>query len=134
MRTKDVEIGIIITILSGKSASIGHTAITVPAHMEINRAIEQMIEKKVVRVEIDDVKCVKGKDGCFVSFLCQIHEIKDALMVVNYIISDEEYNGLNSIFSKQKNLKKSNSDMAVCLIKNIIDKYDMPFIQIADKD
>ena len=134
MRTKDCEVAIIIELLSGKSAALGETAITIPKDMEINSAIEEMIKKQIVNVQINEVKCVKGKQGCFVSFLCEIKEMGNAVMVISYIISDYEYNNLNAIFKKQKNLKFANSQDAVVLIKQIVDKYDQPFIQIAEKE
>lgn len=124
------EIPIIIQILSGKTASLGFTAITVESEAFDNETIKQMIKKECVSIRVDTVefKSVNGLNK--VAFKCVIDDM-EGNVVLNYSVNSHEYRDIALCFSRNNKLMEVSDNMrAVMLVKNIIDAYEHPMIEI----
>lgn len=128
---KNKELPIIIKILGSTTMAISMTAITITPKTELNATLNQMLKKGVGSVEIDEIVLSNDAGLNAVAFNCLVDEVPDGKFILNYFISKEEYSNLKQIFWLEPSLKKAkNEQNAIIAVKQILDKYDNPFIQI----
>lgn len=126
------EIPLLIKILSGKACGISMISMDIPDEIHLNQVMKQIVNKELVSVEVQEVKCLNNEDN-IVRFHCSIDDIAQFEMVLNYQISNNDYLEISKFYAKNKSPKLAKDNQkAIILIKNIIDGYD-PFIQVQSK-
>lgn len=127
------EIPLLIKILSGKTCGMSMISMDIPDNIELNQAMKHIMQQDMIVVEVQKVKCLKSKEDNMISFYCSIDEMPKAELILNYKISNNDYETISDFYAKCKSpkLAKDNAK-AIILIKNIIESYD-PIIQVASK-
>lgn len=124
------EIGLLVKILSGKTCGICMIGMSIPEEMELNRAMKQIINEPLVVADVEQVSFPKNDGENIVSFKCNIDNVKEAQLILNYQISNNDYKNIFAFYKSDNSPKNAkNNDKAIKLIKNIIDSYD-PMIQV----
>ena len=127
------EIPLIIKIISGKTCGMSMISMDIPDDMELNQAMKQIKQKNMISVEVEKVKCLKNKEDNIISFCCSIDEIIKSELILNYKISNDDYDTICDFYVKCKSPKLAkDNNKAIILIKNIIESYD-PVIQVVSK-
>lgn len=105
----------------------------IPDNMELNQAMKHIMQQNMIAVEVQKVKCLKNKEDNIISFYCSIDEMSKAELILNYKISNNDYETISDFYAKCKSpkLAKDNTK-AIILIKNVIESYD-PIIQVASR-
>ena len=127
------EIPLLIKILSGKTCGMSMISMDIPDNVELNQAMKHIVYQNMIAVDVQKVKCLKNREDNIISFYCSIDEIPKAELVLNYKISNKDYDAISNFYAKCKSpkLAKDNTK-AIMLIKNIIESYD-PIIQVSSK-
>ena len=129
-----IEIPAIILIKCQDTMGMSTITFDIPKDMELNKTMKQIINKKCITLETNEVYILNIAKKQTVNIVCNISEVKNATATLTYTLSDADAKIINKNFAAQPILEKaSNKNEAIMAIKNILDTYDQPVICVSDK-